>query len=153
MRRTLVILVATALLGVLAAYKFPADTNAPQARKISTLPLAAAQTTTSPVSLSPRPIGSQYKDGSFTGALASGTYEDIQVAITVSGGKITNVTTPQANTYGSNRSQSIDEYAMPLLRREVINSQTASIDSISGATYTSQTYLQSLQSAIDQAKA
>ena len=136
----------TALLGILAAYKLPGgSTTAP---KVAASSSASNSTTTN----SSTQTANNYKDGTFTGVLASGDYEDIQVAITVSGGKITDVTTPQANAYSS-RSRMIDDYAIPQLKQEVITQQSASIDSISGATYTTQTYIQSLQSAIDQAKA
>jgi uncharacterized protein with FMN-binding domain len=73
-----------------------------------------------------------------------------QVEITVQGGKITQsraVQYPQNN----NRDVSINNYALPILDQEAVQQQSASIDTISGATVTSDGYLQSLQSAIDQA--
>lgn len=79
-------------------------------------------------------------------------YEDIQVAITVSGGKITNVTTPVVNS-DSGHSEQINNYAIPQLNQQVISNQNAQIDGVSGASYTTQSYTQSLQAALDQAKA
>ena len=54
---------------------------------------------------------------------------------------------------GNGRDQQINSYALPQLVSETLSAQSASIDMVSGATYTSQGYLQSLQSAIDQATA
>lgn len=91
------------------------------------------------------------KDGTFTGQAVDTRYGAVQVAVTVSGGKITNVTVPQ---YPQNdpRDQEINSQAIPMLVSETTQAQSANIDMISGATYTSQGYLQSLQSALDQAK-
>jgi uncharacterized protein with FMN-binding domain len=54
---------------------------------------------------------------------------------------------PQAN----GRDQQINAYALPILAQEVTQAQSANIDAVSGATVTSDGYIQSLQSAIDQA--
>jgi uncharacterized protein with FMN-binding domain len=75
----------------------------------------------------------------------------VQVAITVAGGKITNVDVPQYPN-GSGRDVEIANYSLPQLISETLSAQNANIDMVSGATYTSEGYLQSLQSAIDQAK-
>ena len=52
---------------------------------------------------------------------------------------------------GDPRSSQISQYAEPYLRQSVLQAQSAAIDMVSGATYTSQAYAQSLQSALDQA--
>ena len=74
----------------------------------------------------------------------------MQVEIAVSGGKIT---AAQAVHYpnGNGRDVEINSYALPVLNQEVVDRQSAQIDTISGATVTSDGYLQSLQSALDQA--
>ncbi len=74
----------------------------------------------------------------------------MQVEITVSGGKIT---AAQAVQYpsGNGRDAEINSYALPVLNQEVVDRQSAQIDTVSGATVTSDGYLQSLQSALDQA--
>lgn len=89
-------------------------------------------------------------DGTFTGAAESTRYGDVQVQITVSGGAITDVTALQL-TDKDGRSVSISNRAAPILRSEVLAAQSANVHSVSGATYTSDAYLSSLQSAIDQA--
>lgn len=92
------------------------------------------------------------KDGTFTGQAADTRYGAVQVAITVSGGTITDVSVPQyPNT--ERRDEQINAQAIPILISETKNAQSAQIDMVSGATFTSDGYTQSLQSAIDQAKA
>jgi uncharacterized protein with FMN-binding domain len=74
----------------------------------------------------------------------------VQVQITVADGKITAaeaVEYPQANP----RDRQINAYALPVLAQEATQAQSADIDAVSGATVTSDGYVQSLQSAIDQA--
>jgi uncharacterized protein with FMN-binding domain len=87
---------------------------------------------------------------SYTGGVADTRWGPVQVQITVRGGKITRsraVQYPQ----GTNVDAQINSYALPILDQEVVQKQSVSIDTISGATVTSDGYLQSLQSAIDQA--
>ncbi|MFF9284060.1 FMN-binding protein [Streptomyces griseosporeus] len=74
----------------------------------------------------------------------------VQVRVTVENGKLTDVT---AVTYPTEnpRDQEINAYAIPELRREALDAQSADIDTVSGATYTSDGYRQSLQSALDSA--
>jgi uncharacterized protein with FMN-binding domain len=77
-------------------------------------------------------------------------FGDVQVAITMKGGRITDV---QPVTLPSDRprSQLISQQAAPLLRSEVLAAQSAHINLLSGATYTSDAWAASVQSAIDQA--
>ena len=86
----------------------------------------------------------------YTGGVADTRWGPVQVEITVQGGKITRskaVQYPQNN----DRDVMINNYALPILDQEAVQRQSASIDTISGATVTSDGYLQSLQSTIDQA--
>jgi uncharacterized protein with FMN-binding domain len=92
------------------------------------------------------------KDGTYRGQTADTPYGPLQVSITVSSGVITKVAVPQYPN-GSGRDQEINSYALPQLVDETVTAQSAQIDMVSGATYTSQGYLQSLQSALDRAKA
>lgn len=91
-------------------------------------------------------------DGTFTGGAANTRYGPVQVQITVSGGAIADV---QVIDYpNSNREdQQINGRALPVLVSETTQAQSSQIDMVSGATYTSQGYIASLQSAIDQANA
>jgi uncharacterized protein with FMN-binding domain len=90
------------------------------------------------------------KDGSFTGQDFPNFYGDVQVQVIVSGGRITDV---KALRYPTDRPQSayISSVAIPYLHDEVLKAQNAQIDIISGATFTSQSYAQSVQSALARA--
>ncbi|MFI6080276.1 FMN-binding protein [Streptomyces sp. NPDC051217] len=90
--------------------------------------------------------------GTFTGDPINTRYGTVQVAATLSNGKITAVKVVQAPDQ-SGRDQQISSYALPRLTQEAIGAQSAHIDAVSGASYTSQGYIQSLQSALDQAHA
>ncbi|WP_369407415.1 FMN-binding protein [Schumannella soli] len=95
--------------------------------------------------------GSGLKDGSYTGQSADTRFGAVQVAITVSGGSITDVQAVHL-TDRDQRSVSISNRAAPVLRQEAIQAQSAQIQTVSGATYTSEGYITSLQSALDQAR-
>ncbi|MEU4524701.1 FMN-binding protein [Amycolatopsis sp. NPDC024027] len=89
-------------------------------------------------------------NGTFTGDAADTRYGPVQVRITVAGGRITDA---QAVEYPreSGRDVRINSAAVPALNEEALQAQSAQIDTVSGATYTSEGYQQSLQSAIDAA--
>jgi uncharacterized protein with FMN-binding domain len=87
-----------------------------------------------------------------TGAAVQDPYGTVQVVVTMKRGKIMDVQAV-ALPLDSDRSRSINTAAAPLLRSEVLRAQSAQIDVISGATYTSQAYAQSLQAALDRAGA
>jgi uncharacterized protein with FMN-binding domain len=82
-----------------------------------------------------------------TGSSVAMPYGNVQVAVTFTGTKITSVQTLRAPNGG--RSGQINGYATPILGQEAVAAGSAKIDSVSGATYTSEAYMQSLQSAID----
>lgn len=88
--------------------------------------------------------------GTFLGAVAQTRYGPVQVRIVVSDGTITDVTAPQL-TDADGRSVAISAQAAPVLRQEALQAQSAQIQAVSGATFTSEGYTTSLQSAIDQA--
>ncbi|WSQ14567.1 FMN-binding protein [Streptomyces sp. NBC_01231] len=112
---------------------------------------------------SPAPSSSSSASGGATGSSGSATgtqtltgdsvqtrYGPVQVRVTLKNGKLTDVTAvtyPQENP----RDQQINAYAIPQLTREALTAQSADIDTVSGATYTSEGYHDSLQSALDSA--
>lgn len=157
MKKTLFILIVVALLGILAAVVAPGSKSA--AGSTTTSQTTTTQTTNNtttatavPSSTTTAPSINQYKDGTYTGTMSSNQFDQIQVAVVITGGKITDVTTP--TLYGdSGRSTQINSYAAPRLNQQVISAQSSSIDGISGASYTTESYVTSLQSALDQAKA
>ena len=104
----------------------------------------------------PPPSGSStssttsYKDGTYTGSVADAYYGNVQVSATVSGGKITDVKFLQyPDTHQT--SVMINQQAMPYLKQEAIHAQSSNVQIISGATFTSQAFQQSLQAALSQA--
>src|SRR5689334_22581322 len=85
-----------------------------------------------------------------TGTVANTQYGPMQVQITLAGTKITKATVLQRTNDGA-ESDEIDGNAIPKLTSETLVAQSAHIDAVSGATYTSSGYVQSLQSALDRA--
>jgi len=75
-------------------------------------------------------------------------YGELELKVTATGGKITSVQ-PVIDTAFDARSSQINSYAEPQLVSETLQAQSANINGVSGATYTSQAYLQSLQAALD----
>jgi uncharacterized protein with FMN-binding domain len=130
------------------------------ALKPHTAPEIAAAPATAPSSSSSSSGSSGSSSGSsgstttgtktVTGDTAQTRWGPVQVRITVKNGKVTDVTAVQ---YPSDnpRDQEINSYALPQLKSEALAAQSASIDTVSGATYTSDGYRQSLQSALDSA--
>ena len=103
-----------------------------------------SQTTTS--------SSTHYKDGTYNGSVADAYYGQVQVAVTISSGKISNVKFLQyPNTHST--SVYINQQAMPYLKQEAIQSQNSNVQIISGATFTSQAYIQSLSNALSKASA
>jgi len=88
--------------------------------------------------------------GTFAGEVVQTRFGSVQVQISVTGGKITDVTALQL-TDEDRRSVQISNRAAPLLRAEVLKAQSANVQTISGATVTSSAYLTSLQAALDAA--
>jgi uncharacterized protein with FMN-binding domain len=99
---------------------------------------------------SPSPSASAVLNGTFTGADFPNRFGDVQVRVVISNKHITDV---QAVQLPTDRAESayISQQAGPWLRTEALQAQSANIDTISGATYTSQSYVQSLESALTQA--
>jgi uncharacterized protein with FMN-binding domain len=111
---------------------------------------AVSASTASPATTAPgtsTTTGSTYADGAWTGGVADMKYGPIQVQVTVSGGHVTAVTVLQEPSDG--KSQRINSQATPILESEAVAAQSAHLDVVSGATYTSLSYEASLQSALD----
>jgi uncharacterized protein with FMN-binding domain len=78
------------------------------------------------------------------------TFGTVSVSITTVGTKITNVGIASLNDGGNSTSQSIDQRAIPILEQQALQAQSAKIQGVSGASYTSAGFEQSLQSALNQ---
>ena len=129
----------------------PTAADPTQSNPSATLPSDTATSAPQPTETPAQQPGSQYKDGTYTGAVADAFYGNVQVQVTIANGQITNIQFPQ---WPNDRSRSvrINQQALPMLTQEAIQAQSANIDVISGATDTSYAFAQSLQSALGQAQ-
>jgi len=112
---------------------------------------AARPTTARPATARPataRPAAASPAIRSATGPNVPFGYGTLSVRVVARGTQITDVSVPAIQT-AEPTSQQISAQAIPTLRAEVLSAQGASIDAVSGATYTSQAYIQSLQRALD----
>ncbi len=105
----------------------------------STVPAARAPSAAAPPSAAAKMIN---------GSTVQTEYGPVQVQITVAGGKITAADAVQYPT-AQRRDVQINRQAVPMLNAEVLAAQSANIDAVSGASYTSDGYIQSLQAALD----
>lgn len=97
------------------------------------------------------PVRRTPADGrTFAGSVAHLRWGDLQVVVTVTGGRITDVAAP-VHPSGNHRDLEINAAALPRLRAAALAAQSADIDTVSGATFTSGGYRESLQSALDAA--
>ncbi len=128
---------------------------APPTTARTTAPTTAAPATFGPAAAAPRPSSARASASpavgpvTLTGDPVDVGYGTVQVQITMQGGRITGVTALSLPSGG--RSSDISSYAAPQLRAETLQAQTAGIDAVSGASYTSAGYARSLQSALDRA--
>ena len=125
----------------------PAATPKATPKATHTAPPASTPTATPTPSSTPKGSG---VSGTYTGASASTIYGPVQVQITLVGGKITNAI---ALTYptSSFRDQQINQQAIPYLIQETLAAQSANIQGVGGASYTSQGWYTSLVSALNKA--
>ena len=84
------------------------------------------------------------------GPVVGTRFGSVQVEVTLDGTKIVDITALQLPN-GDRRTDQISSYVEPILRTEALQAQSANIDGISGATYTSNAYARSLQAALDSA--
>src|SRR3954468_2073471 len=155
MRRSPIVIAAT-IAGTAATLAFhPHAAAAPTATASSATKSPSAPTATSGSSGSSGsgsgsgPTGSSATvSGTATGDAVATQYGDAQVRVTVKDGKI--VTVEALQLQGNDpRSVQISSSAAPVLQQEVLTKQTAGVDAVGGATFTSASYMQSVQSALD----
>lgn len=94
--------------------------------------------------------GGSFADGTYTGEATTFRYGTVTVTVTVSGGEITAVSEKLVSD-GDRHSDQINARSVPTLRSAILAADSADVSTISGATYTTEAYLSSLQSALDQA--
>ena len=160
------------LIGVLAFH------SRPSAISVATIPAAGAATTSPAASAQPRggsgtagsaskakPAASKSGSGASPKASSPGTPSStrtavgpqvnyswgvLSVSVTVSGTKVTKVGIGSLDDGGNPRSQSIDQNSIPQLEQQALAAQSANIQGVSGASYTSAGFKQSLQAALQQ---
>jgi hypothetical protein len=158
MHRTPFVVAATAagLAGVLSYHthrgSFANFASASVASSKHPHPAAGSSTGTGPSGASPTAGGGSSVPTPLIGRLASGSlvqygYGELSVQVTVSGGRITAVRVIGLRT-ADQYSQSLALQVIPTLRSEVLQAQSANINGVSGATYTSEAFASSLQSAL-----
>lgn len=144
-RNTAVVGASAVALGLLFLY--PTSTNSGSHRRPGTVAAPVGIVVAPRASAAPR-VGSTVVV--VNGSSADTAYGPVQVQLRVRAGRIVSATAidyPQ----GSGTDQQINSYAIPLLQQETVQAQSAHIDSVSGATYTSDGYRRSLQAALDAA--
>jgi uncharacterized protein with FMN-binding domain len=153
----------------IAASVPPTPTVSAQGQKLPTAPALARATSTRtptpsatstavPATHTPTPAAATttptasgaYQDGSYTGVQADAHWGTVEVLAVIANGQLSDV---QFTDYPNHRSRSVEinRRAMPILMREAIQSQQADVDIVSGATDTSEAFIQSLDSALRQA--
>jgi uncharacterized protein with FMN-binding domain len=133
----------TTLTVLVLLLRFDPGTN-PEAR------LASASSAPAVDSMGGDPVGTAANGSAqVTGDAVTTRFGTVQVEIDIAGGALVDVTALQLPSGG--RDSQVSAYAEPILRSEALQAGSASIDTVSGATYTSMGYIESLQSALDQA--
>jgi uncharacterized protein with FMN-binding domain len=149
MKRVLLSICGT-VLGLVALLSFKTHGHAVAG---GTLPSAGLPAASSSAPAHPRKSTSAPPNPSsvktVAGTAVQTQYGIVQVQAKVSGTKILNVSFLQLTAYDG-QSQQINNDAAPILLQETLSAQSAHIDTVSGASYTSEGYVQSLQSALDQ---
>jgi uncharacterized protein with FMN-binding domain len=153
------LLIGLGVVGIFIVYSLGIRHQSPVIGKPKSLSIKSTPTaTTTPAITSATTVAAtqtastNFKDGTYTGSVADAYYGNVQISATFSGGKITGVTfVDYPHTHST--SVEINQQAMPYLKQEAIQAQSSNVQIVSGATYTSQAFIQSLNSALSQAKA
>jgi uncharacterized protein with FMN-binding domain len=145
MKRAPIVLAATAA-GLGATLGFSAHSATPAGSAVAT----TSQPTSSASSPAKTSTPSSSATKTATGDAISTRYGNVQLKVTVAGGKITKVEAVQLPS-SDPKSSEISSYAVPQLTQSALTKQSASVDAVSGATYTSSGYQTALQSALDKA--
>lgn len=126
------------------------DNSAGSSNPNQSTPTSTTQNTPPPPTTPAKKSG-QFADGTYMGEIADAYYGNVEVSAVISNGKLADI---KILDYPSDRSTSrfINSHALPMLKSEAIQAQSANVDTISGATDTSAAFRQSLGSALSQAK-
>jgi uncharacterized protein with FMN-binding domain len=157
MRRSVPVVLITLIgLGALATFQSSPGVPAKSSSTLRTKRVVAAaapprdSSTTTPPATGTTPTTRTGAVRTIDGDPVDNPYGTVQVRVTLRGTKITDVT-PLQMPVDRQYSAELSQQAAPLLLQEVLQAQSAQINLLSGASYTSQSYAQSLQSALDKA--
>lgn len=134
--------------GALGAISQPAPTAAAPVAPAATLTPAGGSSATAAPTATASPGAGATANGTIVGSVIETRYGPVQVQVTIQEGRITDVQALQLPS-DHPRSAELSQNAASVLRSEVLAAQGAQVDLVSGATYTSAAYLQSLQAALD----
>jgi uncharacterized protein with FMN-binding domain len=143
--RRIVIWLASTITIVVLLFGYHTSTNKTSSAAVPNSASSPSATTNSGPTTPPSTATTTYQ-----GSVAQTRWGPVQVQISVRSGKITKVTILQQPN-GNRRDLEINDQAVPILIDETIQAQSANIDMVSGATVTSEGYLESLQAALDEA--
>ena len=146
--RRIVLAVATTGTAIVLLFSYHTSTNGTSAARTVTARTDTARTVTA--GSARLAVHAASTSSTVTGDVAQTRWGPVQVSITVASRRITKAETVQVPT-GNDRDAEINGVAVPLLNQEAVQAQSAQVDTVSGASVTSDGYRQSLQSAIDQA--
>lgn len=153
MKRAVLIVMTIAILGALGLYVQKKPDNALSS---SSNPSTLGANTAPPTKINPASSSgssaTNYKDGTYQGSSAETPYGTVQIAVVVSGGKITDINFIQMPS-DQGHSREVTAFAEPLLKQSTLQAQSPNIEFVSGATSTSEGYEQSLQAALNHAAA
>ena len=149
MRRS-ILAIATTIAGLVLLLSFKTHGTSALPAAAATTATAAQTTTARTTTVASTPAATASTTKTVTGGASQTRYGPVQVQLTVKNGTITGVTAVQSPGYDP-RSQQINAYAIPVLNQEALAARSANISMVSGATYTSDGYLASLQSALGKA--
>jgi uncharacterized protein with FMN-binding domain len=148
--KRIVLWVLSTVSAVVLLFGYHTSTSGPSATAQAPVGASLATTSTATTSGGGGGTGKQTSGTTTTGQVAQTRWGPVQVQITTSAsGKITDVQVIQYPS-GNHEDDQINAYALPQLVQATLDAQSANIDMVSGATVTSEGYLSSLQSALDQ---
>ncbi len=139
---------------LLPTYNKTTENSTPVTNTTPSTPKSGDTKPTTPTPTTPTPPvinNGKYRDGSYTGPVADAYYGNVQVKAVISGGKITDVQFLD-HPQGRQTSVRINERAMPYLTSEAIVAQDANVNTVSGASFTSAAFRESLSGALSKAK-
>lgn len=148
MRRITLVIVGT-IVGLVLLFSYRTSTSGSTTSSTAARPGVVRSANPAPSGTSSSTNGSSSGSTIANGSAENNGYGTVQVRVRISGGRIANVSTLSLPT--DPHSRQINAYAVPELRKEVLKAQSAHVNTVSGATLTSEAYLTSVQAALDAA--